>query len=50
MDDIERLKSYIMATIVPQGWGISFVDFEEHHLDKLILLAQNAKKQLKEEN
>ena len=40
---MNKLKDYIHSTLITQGYNISYVDFEEHHLDKIIELAQEAK-------
>ena len=40
---MNKLKDYIHSTLITQGYDISYVDFEEHHLDKIIELAQEAK-------
>ena len=40
---MNKLKDYIHNTLITQGYDISYVDFEEHHLDKIIELAQEVK-------
>lgn len=43
---MDKLKDYIHNTIVTSGYSLSYVDFEEHHLNKLIVLCNEAKREI----
>ena len=43
-----KLQNWVINNLVTEGWNLSYSDLDEYQLDRLIELAQEAKKNLHE--